>query len=103
MQRAVARRQESARQFRAASPPREELAEKEDREASFIQTFLPEQISTGELEGIVQKALEEAQHAGVTGKKLMGDVMKRVNQQVDKARASGAMVSDVVRRMLPRE
>lgn len=57
-------------------------------------------MSSAELESVVKNAIEEAQKAGVEGKKLMGDVMKRVNQQVDKARAPGSVVSETVRRLL---
>lgn len=103
VQKAVAKRQESARQFRAAKPPREDLAEKEDREASLIKAFLPEQISAQELESIVRRAIDEAKAAGSEGKKIMGDVMKQVNGQVDKARAPGALVSETVRRLLSKE
>ena len=39
---AIKRRQETAKQFRAAKPPREDLAEQEEKEAAVLEKFLPE-------------------------------------------------------------
>ncbi|SAM83996.1 uncharacterized protein UBRO_06327 [Ustilago bromivora] len=39
---AIKRRQETAKQFRAAKPPREDLAEQEEKEASVLEKLLPE-------------------------------------------------------------
>ncbi|EST09006.1 hypothetical protein PSEUBRA_001335 [Kalmanozyma brasiliensis GHG001] len=39
---AIKRRQDTAKQFRAAKPPREDLAEQEEKEAAVLETFLPE-------------------------------------------------------------
>ncbi|PWN31205.1 GatB/YqeY domain-containing protein [Meira miltonrushii] len=100
IQKALAKRQESAKQFRAANPSREDLAEKEDKEADLIRKFLPEQISKEELENVVKSAIEEAKKAGIDGKKLMGEVMKRVGGQVDKARAPGGLISEAVKKFL---
>lgn len=100
IQKAIAKRQESAKQFRAANPAREDLAEKEDKEADLIRKFLPEQISKEELESVVKSAIEEAKTAGIDGKKLMGEVMKRVSGQIDKARAPGGLISEAVKKLL---
>lgn len=100
IQKAIAKRQESAKQFRAANPSREDLAEKEDKEADLIRKFLPEQISKEELDTVVKAAIEEAKKAGIDGKKLMGEVMKRVSGQIDKARAPGGLISEAVKKLL---
>jgi uncharacterized protein len=100
IQKALAKRQESAKQFRAANPSREDLAEKEDKEADLIRKFLPEQISKEELDTVVKAAIEEAKKAGIDGKKLMGEVMKRVSGQIDKARAPGGLISEAVKKLL---
>ncbi|MCO5599786.1 hypothetical protein L7F22_053893 [Adiantum nelumboides] len=100
IQKALAKRQESAKQFRAANPSREDLAEKEDKEADLIRKFLPEQISKEELDSVVKAAIEEAKKAGIDGKKLMGEVMKRVSGQIDKARAPGGLISEAVKKLL---
>ncbi|GAC99890.1 hypothetical protein PHSY_007493 [Pseudozyma hubeiensis SY62] len=39
---AIKRRQDTAKQFRDAKPPREDLAEQEEKEAAVLQTFLPD-------------------------------------------------------------
>ena len=100
IQKAIAKRQDSAKQFRAANPSREDLAEKEDKEANLIKKFLPEQMSKEELESIVKSAIDEAKEAGIDGKKLMGEVMKRVGGQIDKARAPGGVISEAVKKLL---
>lgn len=103
LQKAVGKRQESSRQFRAAKPAREDLAEKEDREASLIQEFLPKQIPIEELESIVNQVIQEVQKSGTSGKKIIGEVMKGVAAKVDKSRAPGSVISEVVRKLLPKE
>lgn len=103
MQRAISKRQDSARQFRAAVPPREDLAEKEDQEVDIIKAFLPEQISVEELEQTIKETIAEAQAAGASGKKMLGDVMKRISSKIDKARAPGGLVSETVKRLLPKD
>lgn len=100
LQKALAKRQDSAQQFRDARPAREDLASKEDTEADLIKSFLPEQIPAEELTKVVEQAVADAKAAGIEGKKLMGDVMKRVSTQVDKARAPGAMISDAVKKCI---
>lgn len=41
MTKAIARRKDAAKQFRAAKPPREDLADQEEKEAAVLETFLP--------------------------------------------------------------
>lgn len=101
LQRSIGKRQESSRQFRAAK--RDDLADKEDKEASFIQEFLPKQMPVEELETIVNQVISEVQKGGVTGKRVLGEVMKAVSAKVDKSRAPGSVVSEIVRKLLPKE
>lgn len=103
LQKAMSKRQESSRQFRAAKPAREDLAEKEDREAFFIQEFLPKQMPIEELESIIGQVIEEVQKSGTSGKKVIGEVMKGVAAKVDKSRAPNSVISEIVRKLLPRE
>lgn len=100
LQKALAKRQDSAQQFRDAKPAREDLASKEDSEADLIRSFLPEQIPIEELNTIVHQAVKDAKASGVEGKRLMGEVMKKVSSQVDKARAPGAMISEAVKKCI---
>jgi uncharacterized protein YqeY len=101
LQKAISKRQESSRQFRAAK--REDLAEKEDREGLLIQELLPKQMLVEELEEIVSNVIAEVQKGGVTGKRLLGEVMKAVSSKVDKSRAPGSVVSEIVRKLLPKD
>lgn len=97
----MARRKEAAAQFRAAKPPREDLASKEDREGEVITRFLPERISEDELRSLITETVEEVKAKGeAEGKKLLGAVIKAVSGKVDKAKAPGAWVSEVVRDVL---
>lgn len=41
MTKAISRRKDAAKQFRAAKPPREDLAEQEEKEAAVLEAFLP--------------------------------------------------------------
>lgn len=101
LQRAVSRRKESAAQFRAAKPPREDLASKEDDESKVISRFLPERMSEDDLRKMIGDTVEEIKASGeAEGKKLLGAVIKAVSGKVDKASAPGAWVSEVVRDVL---
>lgn len=100
LQKAISKRQESWRQFRAAK--REDLAEKEDREILLIQELLPRQLSAKEIEEIVQEVIAEVQQGGVTGKRVLGEVMKAVSLKVDQSRAPRSVVSEVVRKLVPK-
>ncbi|UZJ54749.1 hypothetical protein CBS101457_004069 [Exobasidium rhododendri] len=103
IQKAISKRQESSRQFRAAKPAREDLAEKEDREIGIIEKFLPEQMKAEDVEKIVKEVIEIVKKEGVSGKKLMGEVMKGVAAKVDKTRAPGSVISEIVRKLLPKD
>lgn len=69
----------------------------------MIQDFLPKQMPVEELEGIVSQVIAEVQKGGITGKRMMGEVMKSVVAKVDKSRAPGSLVSEVVRKLIPKE
>lgn len=56
-----------------------------------------------ELETIVNQVISEVQKGGVTGKRVLGEVMKAVSAKVDKSRAPGSVVSEIVRKLLPKE
>lgn len=87
---AIKRRREAAEQMRAGN--REELAEKEDREALLLQAYLPPQLSEAEVREKVQEAI-----AG--GAKDLGSVMKIVMPAV-KGRFEGKELNRIVREEL---
>ncbi|MEK7636671.1 MAG: GatB/YqeY domain-containing protein [Patescibacteria group bacterium] len=88
------KRQDSARQFTVAG--RTELAEKESKEFSIIQAYLPAELSDEELLALVQKTISAI--GAVSGDdfgKTMSAVMKET-----KGLASGDRVSALVKKFL---
>lgn len=94
LQRERKRRLEAAEAYRDAE--RSDLAEAEEREASIIEQYMPEQISDEELRAIVGDVVAES---GASSPKEMGKVMSAVMPQV-KGRADGKRVSAMVGELL---
>jgi uncharacterized protein YqeY len=90
----VKQRQDSIDQFRKGG--REDLVEKETREAEVLKGYLPPQLSEDEVRDIVRKAAEET---GAAGPRDMGKLMKAVMPQV-KGKADGKLVNDIVKEVL---
>lgn len=95
VQKEIKKRREAAEQFTAGG--RAELAEKEKKEISVLETFLPQPMSTEELEQLVRATIQEL---GATSKKAMGPVIKAVQAKAS-GRADGKTISEVVARSLP--
>jgi uncharacterized protein YqeY len=90
----VKQRQDSIEQFRAGG--REDLATKEEAEAKFLKTFLPEQLSEDEVKKIVDWAVTES---GATSAKEMGKVMGLLMPKVQ-GKADGKLVNQLVKARL---
>ena len=75
---------------------RPELAEKEQREISVIEGYLPRALSGPELEGFAREAIAET---GAKSPADIGRVMKNLMARVA-GRADGKAVNEVVRRLL---
>ena len=90
----VKQRRDSSTQYRDAG--REELAVKEDAEIAVIQGFLPEQLSTGDIEALIDEAL-----AGIdaTGMAAMGPLMGAIKPKLQ-GRADMGEVSKLVKAKL---
>lgn len=86
----IKRRREAAEQMRAGG--REELALKEDQEATILQTYLPAQLSESEVREMVRSAI-----AGGAGD--LGGVMKVVIPRT-KGRFEGKELNRIVREEL---
>ena len=95
VQREVKKRRDSAEQFTKGGRP--ELAATENAEIVVLETFLPKQLSTEELEALVRATIQEI---GATDKKQMGAVMKAVQAKVA-GRADGKTISGLVGKLLP--
>jgi uncharacterized protein YqeY len=94
LQRERKRRLEAAEAYRDGGRP--ELAADEELEAEIIASYMPEQVSDGELEAIVGDAVAES---GASSPNEMGKVMSLVMPKV-KGRADGKRVSAVVKEKL---
>ena len=91
----IKQRRESVAQFEKAQ--RLELAEKERKEISIIEAYLPQALSPQELEQIVASVLSET---GAHSLKDMGTVMKAVMVRLGGETVDGKVISDLVRSKL---
>jgi len=94
IQRQIKRRKEAAEQYKKGG--REDLAEKEDKEAGVLANYLPEQLSDDELREIIKGAIQET---GATSPKEMGKVMSVVMPKV-RGRADGKRVNQLAAEFL---
>lgn len=90
----VKQRRESIRLYLEGN--RLELANKEEQELAVLLQFMPQQLSTEELEALVLRFIKES---GAESAKDMGRVMKLLTPETA-GKADGKTVSDIVRKML---
>ena len=89
------KREDSITQFTQAG--RNDLAEKEKMELTFLKTFLPEQLTPEKMEALVREVIAET---GATSKAQMGTVMKAAQAKAA-GQADGKALSQIVQRLLP--
>ena len=94
VQKEVKKRRDSIEQFEKGG--RTDLVEKEKKELTVLQSYLPQPLSPEELEQLVRAAIQEA---GATSKKDMGAVIKAVQAKAA-GRADGKTISGVVAKLL---
>ena len=94
VQKEIKKRRDSIEQFEKGG--RLELAEKEKKEIPVLETFLPQPLSSAELEQLVKTTIQEL---GATTKKEMGPVIKAVQAKAA-GRADGKSISTVVGKLL---
>ena len=94
MDKMVKQRRDSAKQYRDADRP--ELADQEDAEIVVIQTFLPEQLSTADIDALIDEALSGIE---ATGMAAMGQLMGKLKPQLQ-GRADMGDVSQRVKAKL---
>ncbi|MFO1258015.1 MAG: GatB/YqeY domain-containing protein [Gammaproteobacteria bacterium] len=87
-------RRDSIEQFQAAG--RNELVEKEQLEVDVIKSFMPANLSEGEVNAMIEDAIAEA---GATSQQDMGKVITLVREKVQ-GRADMAQVSAWVKAQL---
>lgn len=94
LQKLIKQRKEAAEQFSANG--RAELAEKELAQAEVIQTFLPQQLSSEELETKIKEIIAEV---GATSGKDIGKVMGAASSQLA-GKAEGKLIAETVKKLL---
>lgn len=90
----IKQRREAAELFRKGARP--ELADKEEQEAAYLQRYLPQRLTSQELEALVADAVAAV---GAKSVKDMGQVMK-VAQAKAQGRIDGKSLSEAVKRKL---
>jgi len=93
----IKQRRDAAEQFRVAG--REDLAQKEEREAKVIQEYLPGAASADDMARAVEAAVAET---GATSPKDMGAVMKAARARLQGQTVDGKALSDLVKSRLAR-
>ena len=94
IQKAIKSRKDSAEQYKNAQRP--ELAMKEEAEIAVLEVYLPEQMSSEEIEKIIRSVVRDI---GATGAKDMGKVMQKLMPLV-KGKADGKLVNEIVKKVL---
>lgn len=94
LQRLVKQRKESAAIYTEQGRP--DLAEPELAQLAVIEKFLPQQLSTDEVEQAVRAIVAEL---GVSGMQAMGQVMGAASKQLA-GQADGKTISDIVKKVL---
>lgn len=95
IQKQVKLREDSIDCFRKGN--RNDLVEKETREKSILESYLPKALSDAELEAIVKKAISQT---GAKVKTDMGKVMKEA-LSLAQGRADGKRINQLAARLLP--
>ena len=93
----IKQRRDAAEQYRAAG--REDLAQKEEREAKVVQEYLPGAASAEDMARAVEEAVAET---GATSPKDMGAVMKAARARLQGQTVDGKALSDFVKARLAR-
>ena len=94
LQKLVKERKDSATIFKEQN--RDDLAAPEEAQAAVIATFLPEQLTSEEIEGIVVDIIKKT---GAEGIKDMGKVMGMASKEMA-GKADGKSISTVVKEKL---
>ncbi|KYD11600.1 GatB/YqeY domain-containing protein [Heyndrickxia sporothermodurans] len=94
LSREVKQRKDSLQEFQNAG--REDLVEKIQTELTFVDIYLPEQLTEEELTKIVIETINEV---GATSKAEMGKVMSAIMPKV-KGKADGSTVNNIVKQQL---
>ncbi|CAE6448618.1 unnamed protein product [Rhizoctonia solani] len=98
LQKSIARRTESASQFRSAS--RNDLAEKEDAECQVLSAFLPAQLNEEEVENRLREAFSKLENTTGNPGALVGRLMKAFYETTERASVQADAVSKKAREII---
>ena len=90
----VKKRKESIEEYKSAS--RDDIVENLNREIEILSKYLPEQLTTEEIEKMVDEAIKES---GAQSPRDMGKVMSILRPKTA-GKADGKLVSDIVKEKL---
>ena len=90
----IRKRKDSIEQYKKAG--RDELAQKEEREITILNEYLPEQVDEEQVRELAIKTISEL---GVTGSKEMGKVMGSLIKQLS-GKTDGKTISRIVKEEL---
>ena len=90
----IKQRRDSVEQFKLGG--RQDLVDRELKEITVLEKYLPQQFSADELVALVEAAVRET---GAKGPKEMGQVMKALQPKLA-GRADGKVVSELVKKKL---
>lgn len=90
----IKKRKEAIHEYEKAG--KQDLAEKEKKEAEILQRYLPEQLSEEEIEKLAKEVIDKI---GATDIREMGKVMKELIPKIGNE-AEGKVVSRIVREIL---
>jgi uncharacterized protein YqeY len=90
----VRKGQESAKEFRNGG--REDLAVKEEKEIEILFGYLPKQLTSDEIEGLLKEIITEL---SADGMKDMGKIMKVAMARIG-GKAQGKIVNEIARKLL---
>jgi uncharacterized protein len=91
----IAKRKDTALEYRKAS--RMDLAEKEEKEAAFLETYMPPSLPETEILAVVEKVLAEM---GKVPPSESGRVMGKVMAELKGKNVEGSVVSNIVKTKL---
>lgn len=94
IKRAAKKRKESIKEYEAAG--RKDLADQEARELTIIEEFMPEQMSSEDIEKVIDKILNGA---GEVSQKDFGKLMGMAAKEL-KGKADGAIIREILQKKL---
>ena len=94
IQKSLKQREDAATQFKEAG--RDDLYDKEIKEAAILRAYMPQQLSQEALKNIITDTITKV---GASSMKDMGAVMKLVSQEVG-SQADGKTISTLVKELL---